>query len=95
MRRLAASAAIAFSVLLAGCGKAPPEVEGKVMALDNDRHFVTLDHQAIPNIPMPPMTMRFTVTDPKMLDGVKEGDRVKFSADVVDGALTITSLKRG
>lgn len=40
---------------------------------------VTLKHDYIPAIDMPPMTMSFTASDPAMLKGLKKGDIVKFS----------------
>ena len=42
---------------------------------------------------MPPMTMVFQVKDPAMLEAVKAGDKVRFSADKVGGAYTITQLE--
>ncbi len=42
---------------------------------------------------MPGMTMVFKVADPKMLDSVKEGDKVKFTAEKVNGAFTVTALQ--
>ncbi|MEO7150969.1 MAG: copper-binding protein [Burkholderiaceae bacterium] len=39
------------------------------------------------------MTMVLKVADPKMLDAVKEGDTVKFSADRVNGAITVTAIE--
>ena len=47
---------------------------------------MTLRHGPMPNLDMPAMTMVFKVADPKMLDGLKEGDKVKFAADKVNGA---------
>jgi Cu/Ag efflux protein CusF len=41
---------------------------------------------------MPAMTMVFQVQDPAMLDKVKTGDKVKFRAEKVDGAFTITHI---
>jgi len=38
------------------------------------------------------MTMVFQVKDPAMLDTVKPGDKVMFTADKVNGALTVTTL---
>ena len=43
---------------------------------------------------MPGMTMVFSVADPKMLDGLKEGDKLRFSADRVQGAITVTAIER-
>ncbi|MEO7009873.1 MAG: copper-binding protein, partial [Caldimonas sp.] len=35
----------------------------------------------------------FKVADPKMLDNLKEGDKVKFSADRVNGSITVTVIE--
>ncbi len=42
---------------------------------------------------MPPMTMVFQVKDPAMLEQVKAGDKIKFSADKIGGAYIVTSLE--
>ena len=54
---------------------------------------MTLKHGPLTNLDMPAMTMVFKVLDPKMLDGIKEGDKVKFSADRVNGAITVTAIE--
>jgi len=36
--------------------------------------------------------MVFRVTDPKMLDGLKVGDKIRFKADKVGGQYTVTEL---
>ena len=43
---------------------------------------------------MPPMTMVFRVKDPKMLDGLAVGDRVRFDAAKVDGNYTVTAIAK-
>jgi len=43
---------------------------------------------------MPAMTMIFRVADPKVLDTVKAGDNIKFVADKVNGAYTVTRLEK-
>jgi Cu/Ag efflux protein CusF len=40
------------------------------------------------------MTMVFRVSDPALLTRVKPGDKVRFTADKVDGALTVMSIER-
>ena len=42
---------------------------------------------------MPPMTMVFQVKDVVMLDQVKTGDKVKFSAEKSGGAIVITKIE--
>jgi len=39
------------------------------------------------------MTMVFKVADPKLLDGLQDGDKVKFTAEKVNGAYTVTALQ--
>jgi Cu/Ag efflux protein CusF len=41
---------------------------------------------------MPAMTMMFQVQDLAMLDKVNAGDMIKFSAEMVDGAFTVTGI---
>jgi Cu/Ag efflux protein CusF len=54
------------------------EGEGRVLAVDEAKSTVTLDHGPIPGL-MPPMRMRFTVDGTEQLRDVKPGDRVRFS----------------
>ena len=56
---------------------------------------ITLDHQAIPNLGMDGMTMVFRAADPAMLKQVKKGDKVRFTADRVNGQLTVTKIQKG
>lgn len=39
---------------------------------------------------MPPMTMVFRVNDSAMLDTVRAGDKIRFAADKLGGAYTVT-----
>jgi Cu(I)/Ag(I) efflux system protein CusF len=70
-----------------------PMTEAEVRKIDKEQGKVTLRHGPIQNLDMPGMTMVFKVADPKMLDAVKEGDKVKFSAEKVNGAITVTSME--
>ena len=60
--------------------------------VDKDAKKITLRHGPLANLDMPAMTMVFQVTDPAMLDKVKTGDKVKFRAQKVNGAFTITQI---
>ncbi len=42
---------------------------------------------------MPGMTMVFKVADLKMLNTLKPGDKVKFAADKIDAAITLTAVE--
>ena len=70
-----------------------PTTDGEVRRIDKEQGKVTLKHGPIANLEMPGMTMVFKVSDPKLLDAIKEGDKVKFSADKVNGAITVTAIE--
>jgi Cu(I)/Ag(I) efflux system protein CusF len=44
---------------------------------------------------MPPMKMMFRVRDPKLLEGVAVGDRIRFTAEKIDGNFTVTAIAKG
>ena len=67
--------------------------DGEVRKVDKAQGKLTLRHGPIANLEMPGMTMVFKVADPAMLDGLKEGDKVRFAADRVDGAITVIALQ--
>jgi Cu/Ag efflux protein CusF len=63
--------------------------------VDKEAKKITLRHGPLANLDMPAMTMVFQVKDPAMLDQVKAGDKVKFQAEKVGGAFTITKIEPG
>ncbi|MES2237167.1 MAG: copper-binding protein [Pseudomonadota bacterium] len=67
--------------------------EGVVKKIDKDAGKITIKHGPISNLQMPGMTMVFRVADPAMLNQVKEGDKVKFHVEKMNGALTITKIE--
>lgn len=66
---------------------------GEVKKIDKNAGKITLKHGRIENLGMSDMTMVFRVKEPAMLDKVKVGDKVKFTADKVKGALTVTRIE--
>lgn len=68
--------------------------EGEVRKVDKDAKKITIKHGPLANLDMPPMTMVFQVKDPAMLDKVKAGDKVKFQAEKVGSAYTVTQIER-
>ncbi len=67
--------------------------EAEVRKVDMDNKKITLKHGAIKNLDMPPMTMVFGVSDAKLLDKVKVGDKVRFTANGEGGKFTVTELQ--
>jgi len=77
----------------AGSSQASEMSAGKVRKVNKEANKITLRHGEIKNLEMPPMTMVFRVKDPAMLDMVKAGDKVQFTAENIGGALTITAIE--
>lgn len=72
---------------------AAPQSDGEVRKVDQEQSKVTLRHGPLANLEMPAMTMVFRAADPKLLNGLKEGDKVKFTAEKVNGAFTVTAIE--
>ena len=90
---------IALAAPLAVHAQAPAQANlqeamsaGVVKKVDLDQAKVTISHGPLTNLDMPAMTMVFRVTDPKMLESLKAGDNIRFTAEKVKGAFTVTRV---
>jgi Cu/Ag efflux protein CusF len=104
-----ASTAFAFTALTANAHAAPassadhaahhpaaataPQSEGEVLKVDREQGKVTLRHGPLANLDMPAMTMVFKAANPKLLAGLTEGEKVKFTAEKTNGAITVTAIQ--
>ena len=70
-----------------------PMAEAEVRRVDTAAKKISLKHGEIKNLDMPPMTMVFQVSDPALLEKVKTGDKVRFTATQVNGAYTVMSIE--
>jgi Cu/Ag efflux protein CusF len=98
MRRTHHFAAALVAVLsLSGAASAQgtPTVTGTVEKVDPAQSKITIDHGPIPNLNMDAMTMVFRAQDPTLLKNVKVGDKVQFTADRVNGQISVTSIQKG
>ena len=68
-------------------------VEGEVRKVDKPAGKITIKHGPLPNLDMPPMTMVFRAKDAALLDQVKAGDVIRFKAEKIDGAFTVTEYQ--
>ena len=67
-------------------------MKGKVVAVEKEKNRVVLDHEDIPGL-MKAMQMPFSVTDPKLLEGLKAGDAVSGKLKAEGGKYVITQLQ--
>ncbi|MHB1428670.1 MAG: copper-binding protein [Rhodocyclaceae bacterium] len=62
--------------------------DGLVKKVDRSAGKVTVSHGPLPN-GMPAMTMVFKVKDMAWLDQMKDGGKIRFAADQINGMMTI------
>ena len=67
--------------------------DGEVRKVDKEAKKITIKHGPLQNLDMPAMTMVFQVADPTLLGQVKAGDKVKFEAQKLGGAFTVTKIE--
>ena len=73
---------------------ASPMADGEVRRVDRGARKLTIRHGPIPSLEMDqPMTMVFGVSDPAMLERVKAGDKIRFQAEKIGGAYTVTKIE--
>ena len=93
---LMATVTLASTSLMAQTAVAAKGAEmtsGEVRKVDLEAQKITLKHGEIKNLEMPGMTMVFKATDPSLLDKVKAGDKVNFTAEKRDGAIVVTAIE--
>lgn len=72
-----------------------PFVSGTVEDVNTQTGKITIDHGPIPNLDMDAMTMVFRAQDPAILKGVKGGDKIRFTADRVNGQISVLKIQKG
>ena len=90
----AASHATAPATSVSTAASALPVVEAEVRKVDLENKKISLKHGEIKNLDMPGMSMVFQVKNAAMLENIKAGDKVMFTADKVDGAFTVLSIEK-
>ncbi len=68
--------------------------KGEIRRVDIDNKKVTIKHEEIKNLDMPPMSMVFNVDTPDMLKAINSGDQVEFVAEERGTKLFVKQLKK-
>ncbi|MCO5161018.1 MAG: copper-binding protein [Mesorhizobium sp.] len=87
---IAAAAALALGAVAAG---AQEYTAGEVTKIDAAQKKLTIKHEELTNLDMPAMTMVFVVADESMIEEVKVGQKIEFTAERVNGRITVTDIK--
>jgi Cu/Ag efflux protein CusF len=67
--------------------------EGVVRTIHKDVGQITISHEPLVNLGMGKMTMTFRLKTPALIVGIKEGSRIRFVAESVNGELTVVALQ--
>ena len=87
-------AALTGAAVLSVAALAQAMTAGEVTKLDKAGGRITLKHGGIKPLDMPAMTMAFRLRDAAMIDGMAVGDRVRFTAERIDGQYTVTAISK-
>jgi Cu/Ag efflux protein CusF len=88
-----ALSALALVLSIGGSVLAQEYVKGEVVKVDAKQKKLTIKHEPLTNLDMPAMTMVFVVAEGGMLEKVKAGQAIEFTADRVNGRITVTEIK--
>jgi Cu(I)/Ag(I) efflux system periplasmic protein CusF len=67
--------------------------DGIVRTIHKKEGQVTISHEQLVNLGMGKMTMTFRLKTPALVDGIKEGSKIRFVAENVKGELTVVALE--
>jgi Cu/Ag efflux protein CusF len=84
---------LALMLAIGGSAFAQEYVKGEVVKVDAKQKKLTIKHEPLTNLDMPAMTMVFVVAEAGMIEKVKAGQAIEFTADRVNGRITVTGIK--
>jgi Cu(I)/Ag(I) efflux system periplasmic protein CusF len=93
--KLAVAGIMALGLSDAAFSQGEPMVTGTVTKVDKSAEKITINHGPIKKLDMEAMSMVFRAGDKAMLDQVKPGDKIRFTADRVNGQITVTKIQKG
>ena len=85
--------AMAGASTAASTGQSNVMTAGEITRVDARTGKLTIRHEEIKNLDMPPMTMVFALADASQSNDFKAGDKVLFRAEDKDGSLIITRIQ--
>ncbi|MCX7272923.1 MAG: copper-binding protein [Burkholderiales bacterium] len=72
---------------------ATPMIGGEIRRIDRAGGRVTIRHDEIAHLDMPPMTMVFQASPASLLEGLATGNRIRFRVERSSGALVVTAIE--
>lgn len=93
MKKIITTIATIAALSAAGTAWAADYTNGMIKKLDMKQSKITIKHEELKNLGMPGMTMVFAKGDKVDLTKLKEGQKIQFIADRVNGQLTVVEVK--
>ena len=87
-------AVVSLAVLSTPIQAADEWVNATVKRIERDQLKITLQHEEIKSLEMPPMRMVFRVDSLMLIDGIATGDVVKFTAVQRGGSYLVTNIRK-
>jgi Cu/Ag efflux protein CusF len=72
----------------------PEMAEGQVRRLDMANNKITIRHGEIKSLDMPPMSMVFVAKPASILQGIKVGDQIRFTAIEENSQYVVTRIEK-
>jgi Cu/Ag efflux protein CusF len=66
---------------------------GEITKVDRQRGELVIRHGDLASLGMPAMTMAFAVSDKRLLDQFKPGDKVLFDAEIANGKPAVRHIQ--
>ena len=86
---------IALGLLLLSSGISATEwAKGEVRRIDIENKKLTIKHEEIKSLDMPPMSMVFYVENADFLTGISPGDKVEFTAEEKGTKLIVKQIRK-
>lgn len=67
-------------------------VAGEIVKINAEQGTVTLRHDPVARLYLPAATTTFRYVDPRLITRARDGDRVRFRIDRVDGDLRLVAM---
>ena len=77
-----------------GAAAKSAQASGEVRRIDLQNGKITLRHGPIPSLGMGAMTMNYRLADPKLVQSLKVGDKVRFTVEPRDGVDWVTQIDK-
>ena len=94
LKHFKTAALVTVALLSGGLQAADEWVTGTVRRIDPEQQKMTVQHEEIKSLQMPPMRMVFRVNSPDLAQGISVGDKIEFVTAEQSGTYVILKLRK-